>query len=88
MHDMTKPRYIAFLFLAGLAFYLSIGEMEGWHVKAKPLMDATKSRSLNENGFGSIAPLSMLDMLKGKENMSTAVDKSKAPIAIGLNLNT
>lgn len=52
MLSILNPIKIAFLFLPGLIFYLSIGEIVVWHVNAKPLIDDTKTRSLKENGFG------------------------------------
>lgn len=64
-------------------FYFKIGDIEGWHVNANPLIDATRSIPSRVNYFGSIAPWSKDEKFKGKDIIITKVEITKETIAYG-----
>ena len=64
-------------------FSFKIGDIEGWHVNANPLIDATNSIPSRVNYFGSIAPWSKAEKFKGNEIIITKVEITREIIANG-----
>lgn len=64
-------------------FYFRMGDIEGWHVNANPLTDATNSIPSKVNYFGSIAAWSKFEKFKGNEIIITKVEITREIIAYG-----
>jgi len=79
---------IARSFFFWFSFSLIIGDMVGWQMNAKPLIDTTAKRSLRVRVGKSKNDELMLSVLKGIDTISVIVEITSAPIATGLSIRT